>query len=201
MSRASYNNRSQARINLMQVIDIITEETAHRKGLTDFIDVWKSRQTVLETMGEETGLDILITNAYGKEGNHMTIRELILDHMSAVVPEDGEWSALIDKKLSGFHHGAKYSRHKEKYYRYVYNKDEANCRKYHEKMQEDELEMIEGARETHAAGNGVSYVINGGKDDHLTKNLPGNEEGFRLFCDEIQQFHKNRCEMMRIRFK
>ena len=202
MSRASYNNRSQAsRINLMEVLDIITKEETYRKGLTDFIDLWKSRQSLLEKMGEEAGLAVLITNAYGREGNNMTIRELILDHMSPVVPEDGKWSAAVDERLTGFHRGAKYSRHKEKFYRYVYNKDEENCRKYHEKLQEGELDMIEVAREEHAEGNRVSYLINGGEDDHLTKHLPGNEEGFRQFCDELQSFHKHRCEVMSIRFK
>jgi len=184
-------------INKMAILDCITKETEHREALQVPVDIWENRQKILRTLGEETGLDVVIANANGIQGNNKTLREVISGHLcSGGEPEEGKWADRIDIVLKGFKAGIKYSRHKEKFYRYIYRGEKDNAQKYHDKLAEAEIVMIEDSRETHLQGGNVGYIINNAVNGNDDPTQMSGEDGFRRYCSEMMKAHKNREKLI-----
>ena len=143
---------------------------------------------MMDILGEEAALDMLITNVEGQMGIHKTMRELL---------EQQGGRASIERKLRELKPGIKYSVRKEKFYRYAYNDDKVNAQKYHDKLSETECDFIEDARDIHSGGGDVKYLINheihGGEID--TSN---GEEGFRRYCEEMTKANTLRRDIIEL---
>ena len=181
-------------VNKIALIDAITCEEKHRRELQAVVDVWDNRINILEKLGEEIALGAMVTNAYGRAGEHKSLRELVKQfHRDEI--EDGKWAETIKEFTQGFRDGCKYSRWKEKFYRYIYRGERDNAQKYHDKLCEREVEMIEDSRETHARGDNVGYVVNhevNGGGPELTSS----EEGFRKFCEQMTSCNALRRKLL-----
>lgn len=179
-------------INKVTLLNAITHEGEHREALKQPIDIWEYRKSIIEKLGEHA-MDAIITNAGGKKGNHVKMGEMLKEKFGEGTPE--EYVERIDVILKAFNEGVRYSRWKEKFYRYVYRKEKDNAQKYHEKMAEDEIRMIEESRQIHADGGNVGYAVNhavnGGGHETFSR-----EEGFRKYCAEMKKAHKTRQDLL-----
>ena len=180
-------------INKVALLNAITHESEHREALQQPIDVWEYRKSIIEKLGEH-GMNALVTNAGGVQGKHVKMSELLSQQFGERPPE--EYVEQIDILLEGFKQGIRYSRWKEKFYRYVYRKEKDNAQKYHDKMAEDEIRMIEESRQVHADGGNVGYsinnAVNGGGFETFSR-----EEGFRKYCAQLKKAHETRQSVLR----
>jgi len=179
-------------INKVALLNAITHESEHREALQHPIEVWDYRKAIIEKLGEH-GMNAIITNANGKKGNHVKMSEILKEKFGEGTPE--QYVEHIDILLKAFKEGTRYSRWKEKFYRYIYRKEKDNAQKYHDKLAEDEIRMIEESREIHASGGNVGYAINhainGGEHETFSR-----EEGFRKYCAEMKKAHKTRQNLL-----
>jgi|TARA_R110001632_G_scaffold165326_1_gene283841 hypothetical protein len=101
----------------------------------------------------------------------------------------------IEKAIKDIKGSIKYSKWKEKFYRYAYNKDYDNMKKYSDKCFEYESKELEDIMDTGGEGYAVNidYSISG------EENVVGSSEnGILLIADQYKKFFEVRKDLLEI---
>jgi len=161
-----------------QMKGIIRHEENHRVPIKRHRDIWHSRFENVDTLKrlDQDWTSVLITNAGGVRGNHQTLGDLIQEAGGL----DGVRTRIIQ-----WEQALQTSKWKEKFVRYVFNKDHAQAEKYHGKLQERALADLEDQQESLQRGErvlvSISHRVNGGGEEYTE-----GEEGYRRICEEMQ---------------
>lgn len=137
---------------------------------------------------DDMGQNSIITNANGVKGNTQTLKQLC-DEMGFKTPAD------IDYFLSVMRVTIKESEWKEKFLRYIYNKDVANAKKYHDKLTDRAGEAMEDYREdSDTTKISIDNKVNGKEEPTIATG----ESGFLTFCDEMKKAFEFREELLQV---
>ena len=161
---------------------IITEEQFRAPIQREF-DIWSGRKMMIEVNGGvENCHQTFITNAGGVSGKTQSLYEIMKD-ISLEKLTDTLDSLSID---------IKFSRTKEKFYRYCFNLDLINCNKYHQKLLTLSLETMERLAEE--PDDFALVMDNSINDEPFSVNK--NSSGYKTYCDEQKKFNDYRIELI-----
>ena len=162
---------------------IITNEEQFRAPIQSKFDMWSHRKMMIEVNGGIENCHMtFITNAGGVSGKTQSLYEVMKD-ISLEKLTDTLDSLSID---------IKFSRTKEKFYRYCFNLDLINCNKYHKKLLTLSLETMERlAEETDDFALVMDNSIN---DKPYSVNK--NSSGYKTYCDDQKKFNDYRIELI-----
>lgn len=165
----------------------IDDETKFRVPFEKMDEIWgrKSMRGGCLAMAnyDPTGLNVMITNANGIKGYHTTLAELC-------AKEGVKDKATYDKFEDMFHSPIAPSRWKEKFYRYISNRDKANAIKYHDKLTAFGAKtMDEISEDSSRCGVYVDNTINDEEDTYAS-----GDKGYMDFCAEMKRAYDNRTQ-------
>tara|TARA_R110002073_G_scaffold3405_7_gene22809 strand:- start:277 stop:906 length:630 start_codon:yes stop_codon:yes gene_type:complete len=165
----------------------IDDETKFRVPFERMNDLWgrKSlRGQCLEMANyDPTGLNVMISNANGIQGNHKYLKDLCEE-------EGVKDKASYDKFEDMFHSPIAPSRWKEKFYRYISNRDKVNAIKYHEKLSAFGVKTMDAISEDSSrCGVYVDNTINDEEDTYAS-----GDKGYMDFCAEMKRAYENRSQ-------
>ena len=161
---------------------IITEEQ-FRAPIQSKFDMLSNRKMMIEVNGGiENCHQTFITNAGGVSGKTQSLYEIMKD-ISLEKLTDTLDSLSID---------IKFSRTKEKFYRYCFNLDLINCNKYHKKLLTLSLESMESLAEEKGD---ITFIEDNSINDK-PYSVNKNSGGYKEYCDDQKRFNDFRIELI-----
>lgn len=161
---------------------IITEEQ-FRAPIQRNFDMWSNRKMMIEVNGGiENCHQTFITNVGGVSGKTQSLYEIMKD-ISLEKLTDTLDSLSID---------IKFSRTKEKFYRYCFNLDLINCNKYHKKLLTLGLESMESLAEEKGD---ITFIEDNSINDK-PYSVNKNSGGYKEYCDDQKRFNDFRIELI-----
>ena len=174
------------------VKQVIAEEEGFRRGKELFINLWRPRISMMKELPEKMWRDITLTNVGGIVGTHSTLGEQV-DDMAKMGMTKDKLIGLVEQMETS----CKYSKWKEKFYRYSYNKDLSNMKKYHDKCSKHEQDTIEDMSEN-AEGYRVHIqktCVNEKEEDHYGSAT--GEGGLLNIAEEFKRFYELRKDFLK----
>lgn len=164
-----------------EVVSLIDFESKHRQEITDTQTMLMNRVMAKKML--EMGHEVSFLNARGKQGQ----TENKEDIMKIPTEKYKNFADSLEEAI-------KYSRWKEKFFRYIYNNNLDKALEYDTKLQDwwanDNEELYEEVRnETGKTLVSLNYQTKGVEDTM-------GEQGYREHSDEMARFYKLRIYML-----
>lgn len=176
------------RPNLKVVKQLIAEESAFREDKQGFYNAWKDRVVMMSAFPEDMWRSIVLTNCSGEKGKCLTLGEMV-----DMTEKPWRWIIRVCNDMKTC---CEYSRHKEKFYRYAYNEDLPNMRKYHAKLQKHETDMIEDMSESPERYRVNIYKTESNEEEEAHYGQSTSEAGLLNIAEEYKRFYEVRKDFI-----